>query len=290
MRRHRLTAFFLLTFGLSWGIPGLFLLASSIGAVTVPIERHSPLAFLFFWGPAISALLVIALTDGAVGLRGFVRRMYSGPYKWRWWLAVVTGIPLLKVLAYALADDAIPVDMLAATLSTDVLLSIGLLALLEGPVAELGWRGYALPLLQRHVTGLVAAIILGALWALWYMPWLLPGTVMNWSLGGDSIPAIVRFFAATIGLSVTITIVFNGSEGCIPLIVLFRWLTNPPHPWQPGTHISYVDSVITVTTAVILVFVLRSRYLSNNNRFTAVTATPQSPGHDAIQADADSGV
>jgi hypothetical protein len=271
MRQHRLIAFFLITFGLSWGVPGVLLLASRLGATAVSVDRHSPLSFLFFWAPMLSALIVISWTQGRSGLTAFLRHTLKGKFKWRWWTSVIIGVPLLKLLAYVLADDGMPFDMLASMFTSGTLASIALLALIETPVSELGWRGFALPMLQRRVTGLVAAIILGVVWAIWYMPWLLPGTIMNWSLGGDSIPAIVRFFAGAIALSVIMTVVFNGSEGSIPLMLLFRWLNNPPHPWELGAHISYVDAVITVTTAVILIFVLRRRYLSRRNLYMKVT-------------------
>ena len=271
MREHRLYAFFFITFGISWGVPGILLLASSLGIFTVSLDRHSPLSFLFFWAPALSAIIVIGATQGRTGLVAFLRHALRGRFKWRWWAAVVVGVPLLKLLAYALADDGVPFDVLSVTLTANALVIAALLALLESPIGEFGWRGFALPLLQRRVNGLAAAVFLGVMWAIWYMPWLLPGTVMNWSLGGDSIPAIVRFFAAAIALSVILTVVFNGSGGSIPLMILFRWLSNPPHPWELGTHISYVDAVITVTTAVILVFILRRRYLSRRNLYMKVT-------------------
>jgi uncharacterized protein len=271
MRRHRLIAFFVITFAISWGIPGLVLLASTLGVAAVSIDRHSPLSFLFFWAPALSAFLVIGWTQGRGGVRSFLRSIVRRRYKWRWWTSVVVGLPLLKLLAYALADDGIPIDVLASDLASGALVPIALLVLLESPVSEIGWRGFALPLLQRRLNGLIAAIVLGVIWSIWFMPWLLPGTVMNWSLGGDSIPAIVRFFAGAIALSIIMTVVFNGSEGSILLMVVFRWLNNPPHPWELGTHIAYVDTVITITTAVILVFILRRRYLSRTNRYTGVT-------------------
>ena len=277
MREHRLIAFFLITFGLSWGIPGVLLLASSLGATAVSVDRHSPLSFLFFWAPALSALIVIGLTQGRSGLDAFLRHTVKGKFKWRWWTAVIIGVPLLKLLANALAEDGVTIDVLTTALLGGTLTSGALLALVESPISEFGWRGFALPLLQRRVTGLVAAIFLGVLWAVWYMPWLLPGTVMNWSLGGDSIPAIVRFFAGAIALSVIMTVVFNGSEGSVPLMLVFRWLNNPPHPWELGTHVSYVDAVSTVTAAVILIFVLRNRYLLRRNLYMKVTPGAAAP-------------
>ena len=271
MRERRLIAFLLITFGISWGIPGILLLAARLGAIAVSIERHSPLSFLFFWTPTLCALAIVGWTQGRAGFGSFVRNIVAGRFRWRWWASVVVGVPLLKLLAYALAEDTIPLDVLKESLTAGALASTALLALLESPISELGWRGFALPLLQRRMTGLAAAVVLGVVWALWYMPWLLPGTVMNWSLGGDSIPSLVRFFASVVGLSTIMTVVFNGSGGSVLLMLMLRWLNDPPHPWELGTHVAYVDAVITVTAAVIIVFILRGRYLTRGNCHTEVT-------------------
>lgn len=270
MRQHRLVSFFVITFGLSWGMPALMIAASSLGAMTVTIGRHSLLSFLFFWAPALSAFLVVGITQGHTGVASFLRHSLTGHFRWRWWAAVAVGVPLLKLLAYTLAEDSMPFG-LSEFFTDSTLATAAVLALLESPVSEIGWRGFALPLLQRRVNGLIAGVVLGAAWAVWYLPWLLPGTVMNWSPSGDSIPAIVRYFGSAVALSITMTVVYNGSRGSIPLMFLLRWLNDPPLHGQLETHVFYIDTVITITTAVILIFILRKHYLSRSNRYTKVT-------------------
>ena len=44
------------------------------------------------------------------------------------------------------------------------------LALFLGPIEEFGWRGLALPLLQRKFAPFWAGLILGGIWAFWHVP------------------------------------------------------------------------------------------------------------------------
>lgn len=45
LKRHRLLSFFIMTYGISWGIPGFALLLSALtGAFEVSLEEYSPLS------------------------------------------------------------------------------------------------------------------------------------------------------------------------------------------------------------------------------------------------------
>ena len=81
---------------------------------------------------------------------------------------------------------------------------------------EPGWRGFALPRLQRLHGPLVGSLILGPLWALWHLPlfwvraWNFPPTLLN----------IVLFVLAAIPFTIVMTWVFNNTKGSLLIAVL----------------------------------------------------------------------
>jgi membrane protease YdiL (CAAX protease family) len=54
------------------------------------------------------------------------------------------------------------------------------LALFLSPIEEFGWRGLALPLLQKWITLFWAALVLGTIWIMWHTPaYLIGGTLQS---------------------------------------------------------------------------------------------------------------
>jgi membrane protease YdiL (CAAX protease family) len=81
---------------------------------------------------------------------------------------------------------------------------------------EAGWRGFALPRLQRLHGPLVESLILGPLWALWYLPlffipsWDTPPTMLN----------IVLFLMSCTFITIILTWLFNNTKGSVLLAIL----------------------------------------------------------------------
>lgn len=161
VNRHQLAFFFLLTYLLSWSPSPL------INGAILP------------QGPAIAAVITIALTRGRPGLGDYWRGL--SPWRAGWWYLVG---PLVVVgygaAAYALNQliGATPATMPHAPTSGTV---VGLL-LFGGQWEELGWTAFALPRLQQRFSGqaggvLRATLILGAFRALWHLPLFLQGKV-----------------------------------------------------------------------------------------------------------------
>ena len=283
MRKHRLVAFFLLAFGISWGIPGGLILFSRLtgsfeGSFEVSLESPSLLSYITIWAPAISAFTVLAISGGHKAVRAYLRRLVHFRFAWYWYVAVLVGLPLLKLLASALIGTTGQPGIASPTMSVGTFLVSALLVATQGPVEELGWRGFALPLLQRRFNGIVASLILGVLWSLWHVPAFFLESTMTGTMAGELLPAIVRFFAGTVALTITMTVIYNGSGGSIPLLFIFHWLENVAYPWESTTGISYMATVITITVAAILIFTLRRRYLWRQNLHTDVTPGAPEPG------------
>jgi hypothetical protein len=55
----------------------------------------------------------------------------------------------------------------------------------EGPFEEFGWRGFALPLLQRRCRGITSAIVLGFIWALRHVSGFFVSSVLMGALAGS---------------------------------------------------------------------------------------------------------
>lgn len=278
VKRHRLLVFFLITYGISWGIPGLALLLSALTrAFAVSLEEYSPLSYLVIWAPAISAFTVICVTQGQAGIRAYLGRLLHWRVGWAWYVAVLLGVPLMNLLAAALMKATSNSWLVSPTVPLGVFVATVLLKGTEGPFEELGWRGFALPLLQRRHTGLSAAVILGFLWMLWHVPGFFVETVMTHAMQGSIVFILLRLFIGGIATTITMTVIYNGSGGSIPLMFLWHWLGNIPYPWEPGSGISVMQDVLIVVAALVLILTLRHRYLDRKNLFVDVTPGAPEP-------------
>ena len=188
VKRHPISTFFALGYAFSW-LPWVL-------GTLVPAIRPFVLYPFFAAGPLLAALIVVPITQGRAGLRAWAARLL----KWRVspvWYAAAIGIPLTAALGAAGLNVVFgaPSRSLAEILAANgdarefnAMLGIGpLLSLVlvfvirlinpaDGPVGEEpGWRGYALPGLQRSISPLSAALIVGLLAAGWHLPIFLVG-------------------------------------------------------------------------------------------------------------------
>jgi len=237
-----LVPFLLVAFGLAWGIMALFIfLPDEITALFGKLTGQHPLFFLAVYAPAIAAFIIVTYYGGTLGLRLYLARLLLWRCSPAWYAFLTIGIPLLffsgAVLKGNLFAEPFPFSSFQALFVALLFMAI------KGPVEEFGWRGLALPLLQRKLAPIWAGLILGVIWGLWHFPaFLLSGTPQSaWSF--------TPFFVGSVAVSVIVTQLFNASRGSILLPALFHFqLINPIWPdAQPYDTLFFVAAALLVS-------------------------------------------
>src|SRR5215204_4202299 len=253
-----LVAFFALTFGLAWGIGVLLVLfTAQIEAIFGPVGYTNPVFILIVWTPGLVGVFLVWWHYGLRGLLSFFRRLTLWRMPLAWWLFLVIGIAAVKYVGAALSGTITDPFPFSPWYGVFAALAIGLLI---GPVEEFGWRGVALPLLQRRFAPLWTGLILGAIWGLWHAPaFLLSGTPQSaWSF--------TPYVIGVLALSVVLTPMFNAARGSILIAALFHYQVNSPawpdaQPW---------DTLVWVIAAVVIVLMNRRSMLTREGAVTEV--------------------
>jgi membrane protease YdiL (CAAX protease family) len=249
--------FFALAYGLSWAweIPHI--------ALDQVVQRGdaTPTHMPALMGPMVAALLTTALYQGRDGLRELGGRMARWRVSWRWW--AVAFSPLLFVAVAApvarVVDGDWPAwgrfDEMNGLPASGVLATWALITLLNGFGEETGWRGYALPQLQRHLSPLAATLILAALWALWHAPmFFFVQSFMDYEPG-----MLAGFFFGMACGAVVLTWLVNRS-GSILLVAVWHGTYNlvSGTAGADGTVQAVVSTLVMLQAIVLVVLEIRA--------------------------------
>ncbi|MDA0268715.1 MAG: type II CAAX endopeptidase family protein [Cyanobacteria bacterium] len=251
--------FLLITFGLAWGIFALFILIPEpIVAIFGELSGRHPLFILAVYAPAIAAFIVVIRHGGLAGWRRYLSRLWlwRGPPAWYFFL--ILGIPLLYGGGAALKGNLFTDPFPFASFQALVLALA--VTLVIGPIEEFGWRGVALPLLQRRFAPIWAGLILGVIWGFWHLPaFLVSGTPQNaWSF--------TPFLVGSVAVSVIVTPLFNASHGSILLPLLFHFQLNNPL-WPDAQP---YDTLFFMAAAAGVVWVNRKTMFKQSGAATTV--------------------
>lgn len=217
-------AYLALTFGITWGLGLLFVTETDfVESLFGPLTSRNPLFYLAVYAPAIAAVIVVLHAAGVRGLNLFLRRILIWRVGIQWYLFIFM-VPAIATLLGALLFrmfEGKPPEISVEGSWPMVLFA----ALALGPIEELGWRGYLLPVLQRRMSALAAALAVGVVWGVWHLPAFFLGDLPQgaWSLA--------PYLVALVAVSVIFTALFNGTRGSILTAGLLHWqLNNPLYP------------------------------------------------------------
>jgi membrane protease YdiL (CAAX protease family) len=258
LKTKTLTPFFAITFGLTWGVSALlFMFYDQIVAVFGELSMTNPLFILLVYSPGIAGTFLVWRHYGLNGLKSFFRRLTLWQAPGAWWLFLILGIPLIVYSGAALKGSITEPFPFSPWYQVFPAIAI---ALFLGPIEEFGWRGVALPLLQRKFAPFWAGLILGCIWGVWHIPAFLgSGTPQSaWDFG--------PYLIGIIAMSMILTPLFNASRGSLLISALFHFqMMNPIFPdAQPW------DILLFVIVAVLVVWLNRRRMFQRQAGITEV--------------------
>jgi len=280
LRKHQLVVFFILAYAITWSVQIPAYLFADREDVKLSNEANTEhflallrgeavpglapylLLFMFTFGPSVAGVIVTGLVGGRAGLAelwGRVIRVGVG----RRWVAIVLILPVALalsslVLAFVLGGfQPFGFDLLVP-LALFVPLLVYMLVC-TGLAEEVGWRGYALPQLQRHHTAEKASWILGIGWGLWHIPSVLVGPYLQGDLHiGLVLPVLLGLTLGIVGWTIVITWIYNHTESVFWIIVLHGW-TNTVQSFLVLSAEQYAAQVIfPILPWVIAVWLLKT--------------------------------
>jgi uncharacterized protein len=177
----------------------------------------NPLFILAVYAPGVAAFLMVLRHHGLKGLGCFLHRLTLWRALIASWLQLVLGIPLMFYAGAAMKGNLGGPFPFSSW--SDALPAVAT-ALLIGPIEEFGWRGLALPLLQRRFAPFWAGLILGLIWAIWHIPaFLIGGTPQSaWAFG--------PYFLGMVSICMILTTLFNAARGSLLVAFLFHFQVN----------------------------------------------------------------
>lgn len=223
LTRHPLVFYSIMAYAFSWLVSLPFVLSKDGAGL---LSYRSPIGgdlslYIAAFGPGLAALIMSGITEGKAGIRHLLQRMIQWRVGLRWYLFAIVGLPAVLVLGTIVVPGNLasfksmsPLSLLIAYLPYFVYPVL----LIGGPLGEEpGWRGFALPRLQRRYGPLVGTLILGPLWAFWHLHiWL-----TAWRAAGMQNMSNVVLFVLFISLWTFIfSWVFNNTRGSVLMAIL----------------------------------------------------------------------
>jgi membrane protease YdiL (CAAX protease family) len=252
-----LIAFFILAYALSWSIAVPLALANhDVIPALLPEWMHYLVAF----GPMLAALIVTGLHRGRSGLKELGGRMI----RWacpKWWIVAFSPLIigyLVIMMLNTLTGSEIHLSDLGEISYLPPLGAIGALLLwilTFGFGEETGWRGYALPHLQKGRSAFTATMILAMFWALWHLPQFFyqsaPSMAIGWGIG---------LFAG----AVILTWLYNSASNSILIVAIWHGCFN----FVTASTVNIgmlpaIMSVLVILGAVIVLLRYKPKYLTS---------------------------
>ena len=213
-------------FAVAFAITGLTQLPAVLamrGAIAAPPTPLMPLVAIGAISPMLAALIISRFERA--GWRSVFRPLRNWRANPAWYALalclpgaiLLIGMATLQLVSGRGAGPWIYPPSNAQAITGMIIVSLG---------EEIGWRGFALPRLQRRYGSLKASLILGVLWAIWHVPVFLLAGISSLT----TFLLMIPFFTAG---SIVFTWLYNKTPAGLLLAILAHMGAHLNNSHQP---------------------------------------------------------
>lgn len=265
IQRHPALCFFTLIIGWSYVWWQLLFALLPLNPDGSPTLLHIILVVLGT-SPSMFAVLLTYLNEGKPGLHF----LFSKVAHWRvsalWYAAALLLAPGMNLITYLiygqLSSKAYPLSL--------TMVSFGVPAgIMAAITEEIGWRGFALPTLQKRYSALISSLIVGLGWGIWHLPLFYLARAHYGSL---LIPLLLlESLVSLTAISVFMTWVHNHTRSSLLLMILFHFsytggnfILQPPASSSGSVFLSFhlISAAVQWSMVAIVVALTGTRQLA----------------------------
>ena len=213
-----LRQYFILTYVIFWL---LLALTGYMIFLEVPSLIQTIMKNICAWTPAFVILIMFKKLYPGITFKEYMKLHFMKKINPRVFLVsflLQAFIVVAAVLSFFIINNKPLNTMVFISVST--IIPVVIINLTAGVLGEeLGWRGYALNILQNKYIPLTASLILGVIWGLWHLPLM----ILSGYSGLELVYYMIAFMVAVISFSVIITFFYNKSKNVLIAMWMHFW-------------------------------------------------------------------
>jgi uncharacterized protein len=210
-----------------------------------------------FVGPMLSAYIMTRTLEGKEAWKNIRKSIRQVRIGLKWYIFALLVIPAVMYIGMVIVNSGSPeFKGLSSKFFATYPIYLVIVFFGGGPFPEeIGWRGFALPRMQKRFGALRATLLLGLLWACWHLPQFLtsaqhggPGTHFNTFATNFPI-----FTVCCIAISIILTWIYNKKQRNLFSVMLVHSSINTFSMIQPyATNPSLKDRDISFMIGFVL--------------------------------------
>ena len=213
-----LKLFFILSYVIFWLLLGL---TGYLISIKVPLLIQTIMKNVCAWTPTFVILILFKKLYPNITLLEYMKLHFmkkTNPMVFVSSFALQAFVLVVVILSFSIMNKK-PLNTITL-ISISNIVPVFFLVFTSGALGEeLGWRGYALNILQKKYVPLIAGLIVGLIWGLWHLPLM----ILSGYSGGELAFYMIAFLVAIISTSIIITFFYNRSQNIMVAMWIHFW-------------------------------------------------------------------